>query len=308
MSSRHRLHPSAWLVAAGLVWVAAAASCAASENRPLDGGGSTAVGGAGGQGGTNLQLDGGPDDGADGAACSEAAKLVYVLSYEMGLYSFSPPSLAFQKIGDLACPAVGGATPFSMAVDRSGLAWVLYDDGSLFHVSTADASCSPTAFVAGSPSFSKFGMGFVADAPGSPSETLYVSSFDGASLGKIDTSTLELSVVGDYDAIFQSAELTGTGAARLYGFFTTAPPIVAEIAPTTAKILSQAPQPSVDIGTAWAFAFWGGDFWLFTAPGVASRVDRYRPSDGTTVTMLSNVGFDIVGAGVSTCAPTEPPD
>jgi hypothetical protein len=63
----------------------------------------------------------------------------------------------------------------------------------------------------------------------------------------------------------------------------------------------------VDIGSAWAFAFWGGDFWLFTAPGVASRVDRYRPSDGSTVTMKSNVGFNIVGAGVSTCAPLTSP-
>jgi hypothetical protein len=194
-----------------------------------------------------------------------------------------------------------------MAVDRSGVAWVLYTDGSVFHVSTADASCTVTAFPGGGPGFSQFGMGFVADAPGSTSETLFVASAASGQLGKIDTSSLKLSVVGSYDAVFDAAELTGTSAARLYGFFTSSPPIVAEIDPKTAKILSQAPQPSVAIGSAWAFAFWGGDFWLFTAPGVASRVDRYRPSDGTTVTMKSNVGFNIVGAGVSTCAPLEPP-
>jgi hypothetical protein len=76
---------------------------------------------------------------------------------------------------------------------------------------------------------------------------------------------------------------------------------------TLRPFLSQAPQPSMDIGTAWAMAFWGGDFWLFTAPGVETRVDRYRPSDGTTVTMISNLGFHVVGAGVSTCAPLQPP-
>jgi hypothetical protein len=177
-----------------------------------------------------------------------------------------------------------------MAVDRSGVAWVLHGHGSLFHVSTKDASCTPTSFVASEPAFQQFGMGFVADAPGSASETLYVASVAGTSLGKIDTGTLTLSMVGAYDAIFQSAELTGTAAAELYGFFTTSPPILARIDPATAKILSQAPQ-SVDIGSAWAMAFWGGDFWLFTAPGVESRIDRYRPSDGTTVTMKSNVGF-----------------
>jgi hypothetical protein len=295
----HLLAPAASLVAAMVV-----ASCTATGPAPGQGG-STTSSGSGGQGGDGLLYDAGLGDGGD--ACGEAAKLIYVLSQEKGLYSFYPATLAFQKIGALACPATPGASPFSMAVDRAGVAWVLYDDGSLFHVSTADASCTTTSFVAGNPSFAKFGMGFVADAPGSSAETLYVSSFDGTKLGKIDTGTLALSVVGAYDAVFQSAELTGTGDARLYGFFTTAPPIVAEIDALTGHVLSQAPQPSVDIGSAWAFAFWGGDFWLFTAPGVASRVDRYRPSDGSTVTMKSNVGFNIVGAGVSTCAPLTTP-
>jgi hypothetical protein len=194
-----------------------------------------------------------------------------------------------------------------MAVDRQGVAWVLYDDGSLYNVSTEDASCTPTTFVTDDPSFQQFGMGFVADAPGSASETLYVASYYGGGLGTIDTRNLSLSSVGPYDAIDQMAELTGTYGAELYGFFTTAPPIVARIDPATAKILSQAPQPTLDIGAAWAMAFWGGDFWLFTAPGAESQIDRYRPSDGTTVTVKSNVGFHIVGAGVSTCAPLGPP-
>jgi hypothetical protein len=177
----------------------------------------------------------------------------------------------------------------------------------MYHVDILTAGCTDTSFVSNTPGFSKFGMGFVADSPGSSAETLYVADFDGSALGRIDTSSLMLSAVGGYDQIFQSAELTGTGHARLFGFFTTSPPIVAEIDPKSAKILSQAPQPSVDIGSAWAFAFWGGDFYLFTSPGSSSRVDRYRPSDGTTVNLKSSVGFHIVGAGVSTCAPTEMP-
>ena len=35
-----------------------------------------------------------------------------------------------------------GATPNSMAVDRSGTAWVNYSDGRLFKVSTKDAKCT----------------------------------------------------------------------------------------------------------------------------------------------------------------------
>lgn len=285
---------------------ASAAACSAAGEVP----GTTTVGTTSSSattsetGGETL-FDAGDGDGGPG--CTEAAKLVYLLSQEGSLYSFFPPTLAFQKIGTLACPA-GGASPWSMAVDRNAVAWVLYDDGSLFHVSTEDASCTPTAFANTNPSFSVFGMGFVADAPGSEGETLYAAAVQGNALGVVDTEALKLSVVGDWDAIFESAELTGTASGKLYGFFTTSPPIVAEIDRQTAKILSQVPQPSVDIGSAWAFAHWGGDFWLFSSPGVASRVDRYRPSDGTTLTMSSNVGFHIVGAGVSTCAPLTPPE
>jgi hypothetical protein len=73
-------------------------------------------------------------------------------------------------------------------------------------------------------------------------------------------------------------------------------------------VISEHALPSVQIGDAWAFAFWGGDFWLFTSPtGPTSKVDRYRPSDGTTTTMIPDTGIKIVGAGVSTCAPVVPP-
>ncbi len=139
------------------------------------------------------------------------------------------------------------------------------------------------------------------------SETLYVASSSGFGIGKLDTTALKLTPIGFYGAISTSAELTGTAAARLYGFFTTDPPIVAELDPKTSKVLSQAPQPSVDIGSAWAFAFWGGDFYLFSCPALGTRIDRYRPSDGTTVNLAPDIGFRVVGAGVSTCAPLEPP-
>ena len=65
----------------------------------------------------------------------------------------------------------------------------------------------------------------------------------------------------------------------------------------------------MEIGDAWAFAFWGGHFWLFTNPNMmgSSQVDRYDPSANTTTTEVNSVGFRIVGAGVSTCAPVTPP-
>jgi len=73
---------------------------------------------------------------------------------------------------------------------------------------------------------------------------------------------------------------------------------------TNAKVITGLNTPS-----AWAFSFWGGDFYLYAAQsGSNSNVTRYRPSDGSIDnTYMTNIGFRIVGAGVSTCAPLEPP-
>ena len=62
-------------------------------------------------------------------------------------------------------------------------------------------------------------------------------------------------------------------------------------------------------GRGWAFAFWGGDFYLFTCPFsgptqscTSSRVTRFRPGD-KSITQVGSYRGIIVGAGVSTCAP-----
>ena len=274
--------------------------------------------GAGGSGATSSST--GPDlggtgpgsggTGNSGDGCSEEAKLVYVVGQGNELYSFYPPTLAFEQIGIIDCPLAGGQfySPFSMAVARNGTAFVLFSDGNLYRVDTATAACEATTFQVGQEGFTTFGMGFVSDEPGSDAETLYVADYNGTGIARIDTTTLDLSFVGPYDTLTGSAELTGTGDARLFGFFLSTPVNVAEIDKSSGSILSQAPQPTVTIGTAWAFAFWGGDFWLFTNPsGTTSQVDQYQPLTGQTTTVAENVGLSIVGAGVSTCAPIEPP-
>jgi len=266
-------------------------------------GGEDVITGSGGGGGS-LPMDN----------CTDAAKLIYVVGNGNELVSFHPPTLAFNTIGKLACPVQGGPatgipTPFSMAVDRTGSAWVLYDDGNLFRVDVTDASCKGTAYVPEQLSaYKQFGMGFVSDQVGSNEETLYLSSFAGEGIATLDLDTLKVTKVGYYDALDAPAELTGTGDARLYGFFLDDPVVVAELDKGSSHIVSQAPQAGMEIGVAWAFAFWGGDFYLFTSPnGGTSRVDKYSPSTGQTTLVLDDVGFEVVGAGVSTCAPVEPP-
>ncbi|HZO13206.1 MAG TPA: hypothetical protein VFB62_08100 [Polyangiaceae bacterium] len=267
---------------------------------------STSTNGSGG--GLTVGVGGSTSSGPPGD-CSEENKDIYVVSASYELQRFAPQSLMFTPIGVLQCPA-GGATPFSMAVDRQGLAYVLYSDGRIFHVSTQDASCMATSFQPNQAfGYELFGMGFVSDAVNSSEETLFVGAYGGVGIGRIDTQSMVLTTLGTYDTVTGAAEITGTGDGRLYGFFESGNDVVAQIDKTNSHIL-QTYHPTVEIGDAWAFAFWGGSFYLFTNPNLAgsSQVDRFDPMTNTTTTVVPSVGYRIVGAGVSTCAPLVPPE
>ncbi len=301
----------------GLVAVAAT-GCGSSERSSFTDGSSSGSSSSSSGGSSSGGFAGGDAGAASSAAnqdgCSEAAKLVYVVSDSNELYSFEPAQLKFTKIGKLACPAANGATPNSMAVDRSGTAWVNFSDGTLFKASTADASCQATPFKAGQESFMRFGMAFASDSAGSTSETLYVVGIagldQGLGLAKIDLTTFKLSKIGDFSGALKgkAAELTGTGNGKLYGFFTTNPATLAEIDKTTGATSNETKLDGVSTGTAWAFSFWGGDFWFYTALVGPSTVTQLKASgDNSIQPVRSDVGgFRIVGAGVSTCAPTTP--
>jgi hypothetical protein len=263
-------------------------------------------------------IGGGKVDGGGGnqTGCSEAAKLVYVVTDQNELFSFKPDTTTFAKIGELQCPS-GGATPNSMAVDRTGTAWVNFSDGGLFKVSTADAACEATTYQKGQLGSTRFGMAFATNTATSMEETLYVVGIEGINggkgLGKIDLTTMKLTALGDFSGALagQGAELTGTGDGRLYGFFTTQPnATLAQIDKATGATSGASDLKGVNTGNAWAFSFWGGDFWFYTSQNVSpSVVTRKQTStDGSIGTAKADVGgFRIVGAGVSTCAPTTPP-
>ena len=101
--------------------------------------------------------------------------------------------------------------------------------------------------------------------------------------------------------------VTGTGDGRLFAYYTKTTgqtvSFVGEIEKNTAQVIA-ADQLDVDQGNGYAFAFWGGDFYLFTGQGGAagSVVTRFRPADKST-TVVGSYPALIVGAGVSTCAP-----
>jgi hypothetical protein len=241
-------------------------------------------------------------------------KVIFVVSSENVLLKFDPAKLTFSTIGALKCPAGFGDTPFSMAVDRAGTAFVLYQSGNIYKASTEDASCGPSGYQPNQLGWARFGMGYVSDAAGSESETLYIIDGTGLGgggankgLGKINHSG-QLATVGQFDQGFagRTAEVTGLGDGRLFAFFVDngkSAYDVAEIDKTTGKILSSAPQPLPAVN-AWAFAHWGGSFYLFNSGSTgSSKVHKYTPGKGTQQ-VVDSAGYRIVGAGVSTCAPT----
>jgi len=329
------LPPSALASLAALLAVACGSSAPQGFGSPSgDDAGSSAGHDAGtpppalGDGSTPpLGDDGGPSTGTNCA--TGAASFIYVASDANDLYAFDPSKFpaasAFTLIGPIPCDTSGVN---SMAVDRTATAWVNFNDGQIFKVTTtAPVTCTATGFVPGQGGFTNdLGMGFSVNAPGSNDETLFVSdnggpggdcsskapgpSCAGKGLGTIDVGTMTLTPLGAYTgmAAGYNAELTGTGDAKLYGFFTTSPGAYGAIDKASGATTPPAPTaiPSVNAATGgYAFSFFGGDFYFYTAPKGNTVVTHLATSTGTTTTS-PQLGFTIVGAGVSTCAPTTP--
>lgn len=265
--------------------------------------------------------EGGVDGGGGPPGCTDAAKLVYLVTEQGDLWSFNPGTIALAKIGTLDCPTGGLVTPNSMAVDRNAKAYVNMSDGSIFTADTSNAHCAATSYQDGQTGRRVRGMGFSSDTAGGSTETLFTCTSDanaimtgsGLGLAKIDVNSYSLTPIGDYTNGLAGAEceLTGTGDARLFGFFALlTPPKLSQINKTSAATTSPVPLGGVSTSSAYAFSFWGGDFWFYTAALAGnSKITRYRYSTDKSFSVAkADTGMTIVGAGVSTCAPTIAPN
>lgn len=247
--------------------------------------------------------------------CAAGTDRVYLLDDEQRFVRFDPEGSSLETLFTLDCPGADGAgqSPFSMSVDRSGHAWVIYLDGQLYRVSIDTGSCEATSFVRGQQGMQAFGMGFVSDAPGSSAETLYVAGLTrdltdfSSRLATIDLDTLTVAAVGSVSG--GQPELTGNSSAELWGYFPHAdPPAVRQLDKDRATVLRDiplAPLAGHPVG-AWAFAHWGGDYFVFAHlldQGAESQIWRVDPDTSAVDRVVDRTGHRIVGAGVSTCAP-----
>jgi hypothetical protein len=253
--------------------------------------------------------DGGNGDGSSGDGCSDAAKLVYVVDSNNKLSKFDPMTKTFTDLGTLSCPTSPINTPFSMSIDRDTNAWVLYSDAKLYKVNTTSLACTATTWST-QLGLTQFGMGFSTDTAGGTADTLYVAGGAGPSVPTSTLATLSTTnmTASSRGTVSGWPELTGTGSAELWGFFPNAGGArIEKLDKTTGTALQTFQLPTLaGEPMAWAFAAWGGDFWVFLMKGTELSTTVYQVS-GTTgqikgMTYATN--RRIVGAGVSTCAPT----
>ena len=321
------------LTLAGTLLFAAACSDAGGGDL-FDSSGGAGTGGTAGSGGSSTGGTGGTsgvfDAGTSGtggggvnANCAEETKYVYVVDSDNGMYKFDPmvqSTAAFTFIGQMGCQ--GGDGPNSMSVGRDGYAYVLYGAQDLFSgdytcvavnkVDITNAQCAgASTFKCGSAGFQKFGMGFATESAGTATESLYLSNSLNAGLGRVDLTTGDVTLVGGLPG---AAEFTGNANGELWGFFPDQdPPAVFQIDKSSGSILTQyslSGLPPLGYGGyAYAFAYWGGAFYIFY------QVDDYDDStnvwkldmNGNLSQYIPNTKLRIVGAGVSTCAPVTPP-
>ena len=235
-------------------------------------------------------------------ACLAASRWIYTVD-ETGTFSqFDPQTLTFTDIGVLQCQ--DPTSPFSMAVDQNAVAWVLYSSGSLFQVSTADASCQATAFSPGLDTIGPFGMSFLFQ-PTTGLDTLYVVGTDlNFTLATIAFPSLTLTTVGP--TFLGRGELAGTGDGELWDFVPNESDgaTLAQLDPATGDVLNQETFPDLTADGDFAMKFWGGSFWIF----VGTSVQEVSRTTGAWTTPIPDTGRPgIVGAGVSTCAPVQAP-
>ena len=236
--------------------------------------------------------------------CTETSDLIYVVDRDSSdLYLFDPDLLQFTRLGNLDCGT--SATPGSMAVSRSGVAYVRYSDENLYEIDLASLSCRPTQY--DSPAgFGSFGMGYATDDANTWRDELYIADAD--RVAQVNTNSWELDMLG---SMASQSELTGTSAGELWAFLPLeTPAALARIDKDSGleqERIRMSNFPSLSDIDTFAFAAWGGEFWLFVRVyGMGSSTDVYRVDDeGHLDRKLEDVGFDVVGAGVSTCAPSE---
>jgi len=249
---------------------------------------------------------------------------IFVLSDNSEIYKFYPETNKFELLGAFKC---GNATgTFSMAVDRLGFAWVMFSNplGKIWKLDLTNvANCTDPGYNPGQMGVNYFGMAFVSNSQFDQCDQIYGNTFNGiGGFGEgnmigdfltVDPNSLLIQKIGKTN--FNGAEVTGTGDGRVFMFGGVNPAKLVEVEKGTGKFLNTTPLGNLELTNAFAFSFFGGDFYMFTESDnnpFVSKVTHFDYDDSDKngkqdlTTVVNTAPIRIVGAGVSTCAPFLP--
>ncbi|MCY0992637.1 hypothetical protein OV203_36195 [Nannocystis sp. ILAH1] len=247
---------------------------------------------------------------------------IFVLSDDSQLWKYYPETNTFSMLGSFNC---GGMTStFSMAVDRLGFAWVMFNTpaGEIWKIDVTNPNnCIDPGYNPNQQGIGYFGMAFVSNSQFDQCDRMYGNSYDGiggfsegpnsGDFLSVDPDSLLIDIISPTD--FNGAEMTGTGDGRVFSFGGV-PSKLVERDKASGAVIDTFPLQNLPLTNAFAFAFFGGDFYFFTETnnGLVSKVTHldYDDSDmdgQQQLTTINNAApIRIVGAGVSTCAPFAP--
>jgi hypothetical protein len=215
-----------------------------------------------------------------------------------------------------------------MAVDRTATLWVYYWFDRVYRVDPSTLACTPAPYTTsqdagGGPPF-LFSMSFAADQPDAATDTLYAAldnpqfTMQPLRFGTVDLQGPSVTPIGTLQGNDQTyTAIAGRGDGRIFALQVQlgTSPVLMELDPKSGAPLSNETLPPAAANWPVSFASWGGDFYMVGYFGLSTNaieVAHYSTTTHAFTLVADTPGIDqgsnfIVGAGGSTCAPTQPP-
>jgi hypothetical protein len=280
----------------------------------------------------------GPDAPISPPSCgAEVSDFIYFVAHKgnsggLTLYKFAPKTLQLSEVAPLSCADLDGSYA-SVTVDRHSNLWLVPSSGAVYRAPLTGGACTPVAGADLEPiaDYSVGSVAFLAEAAGSDVESLYSISARTTQQATQFRRTTPTTLATEPIVSLNPAQspiavsttsgrtpiISGTGDGRLFSLSlpdgNASQTLLAQIDRTTGLQTGTPRRFASEFAGSHnaAFAFWGGDFWVFTHHQASANtnyylqlvVTRYRMSTMTASVVATFDDIRPLGAGVSTCAP-----